>query len=415
MTGVKSEPTATSWTERARVVIPGGSSTKSKAPSMLPDEPGVIVRGRGGRVWDDRGRELIDYRNALGPVTLGYKNQVVDEAIRRQLEDGIVFGHPHPLETLVAERFCELVPGADQVQFLKTGGEALAAVIRIARAHTGRDHVIQIGYNGWLNSLAAGARVLPGATADRVPGVPFALSALHHTVDWGDTVALNGLFEELPGQVALVLVAADYAGLPDAGPFYSYLRRLTTRSGALLGLDEIVTGFRVAIGGVQERFGLTPDLSVFGKGMANGMPISAFCGRADVLHGLASGEVVISSTFGGETLSLAAALATMDVFARQDVVGYLARQGDRLWTDARALLETHGIPVSVLGLGMCPELRAHPDAPARALPDFLRVAYRHGVSLARVSFVSLGHTDHDIDETLDRLERACRELARNES
>lgn len=412
---MRSQLTEAPWTERARAVIPGGTSTKSKTPSLMPEEPGVIVRGKGGRVWDDQGREFIDFRNALGPVTLGYAHPAVDEAIRRQLGDGIIFGHPHPLECLVAERICDLIPSADQVQFLKTGGEALAAVIRMARAYTGRDHVIQIGYNGWLNSLASGARVLPGTIVDTVPGVPATLSALHHTVEWGDTDTLATLFAEFSGEVALLLVAADYAGLQDAESFYLRLRQLTAESGTLLAFDEIVTGFRVAVGGVQERFGVTPDLSVFGKGMANGMPISAFCGRADILHSVASGEVVISSTFGGETLSLAAALATMDVFATEDVVGHLARQGDRLWTDVRGLLETHGIPVSVLGLGVCPELRAHPDAPANALPDFFRAAYRHGVSLARVSFVSFGHTNDDVDETLERLEAACLELTHQAS
>ncbi|MGV2903113.1 aminotransferase class III-fold pyridoxal phosphate-dependent enzyme, partial [Microbacterium sp. AGC62] len=158
----------TGWRQRALAVMPVGSSTNSKAPTLLPEEPEVIVRGHGCRVWDDRGREFIDYRCALGPVTLGYADPTVDAAIRAQLDDGILFGHPHPLETTTAELFCSLVPGAEAARFLKTGGEALAAVIRIARAHTGRDRVVQIGYNGWLNSLAAGARVLPGATTDAV-------------------------------------------------------------------------------------------------------------------------------------------------------------------------------------------------------------------------------------------------------
>jgi len=150
------------WYERLQQVMPFGSSTCSKKAQYLPDEPSVIVRGKGCRVWDAEGREFIDFRNSLGPITLGYRFSAVDDAIREQLDNGIIFGHPHPLECEVAEMLCEVVPCAEQARFLKTGGEAMAACIRLARAFTGRDHVIQIGYNGWINSLASGARVLPG-------------------------------------------------------------------------------------------------------------------------------------------------------------------------------------------------------------------------------------------------------------
>lgn len=277
-----------SWRDRALTVMPVGSSTNSKAPTLLPDEPEVIVRGSGCRVWDDRGREFIDYRCALGAVSLGYRNPAVDAAIAAQLEDGILFGHPHPLETTTAELFCSLVPGAEAARFLKTGGEALAAVIRIARAYTGRDHVVQLGYNGWLNTLAPGARVLPGQVAAELPGVPTALSALHHTAEWDDRDALEELFARHP--IALVLVAADYPAIPEAGGFYRFLRELTDHHGSLLAYDEMVTGFRVALGGMAEYTGVVPDLAVHGKGVANGMPLSVYSGRREVLSVLDRGD-----------------------------------------------------------------------------------------------------------------------------
>lgn len=395
--------------DRFNEAIPAGSSTGSKAPKLLPQEPSAIARGAGCRVWDVTGREFIDYRNALGPISLGYCFPAVDAAISAQLRNGIIFGHPHLLECEAAELFCELVPGAEQARFLKTGGEALAAVIRLARGHTGRDHVVQIGYNGWVNSLAGGARVLPGTTVERPSGVPMALSELHHQVEWNDTDALDALFARIGEQVAAVVVAADYAEMAAGATFYPYLRELVDRNGALLVYDEIVTGFRLAVGGTQEYFGVVPDLSVFAKGIANGMPLSVYTGRRDILRQIDDGSVVISSTLGGETLSLAAAIATMSTFRDQDVVGHLWRQGENLWGSVQQMFERHHIPLSVSGLPPCPTFVAHPDRPD-ALPAFFRCAYAAGVSLYNVSYVNFSHSDADIAETIERLERACVEF-----
>ncbi|UNK70756.1 aminotransferase class III-fold pyridoxal phosphate-dependent enzyme [Microbacterium sp. H1-D42] len=398
---------ATRWRERALAVMPVGSSTNSKAPALLPEEPEVIVRGRGCRVWDDRGREFIDYRNALGPVTLGYADARVDAAIRAQLDDGILFGHPHPLETTTAELFCSLVPGAEAARFLKTGGEALAALIRIARAHTGHDRIVQIGYNGWLNSLAPGARVLPGATSAQVPGVPAALAELHHAVDWDDRETLDELFAAHGSQIALILVAADYPSVPGATDFYRHLRATADAHGALLGYDEMVTGFRVALGGMAEFTGVLPDLSVFGKGVANGMPLSVYCGRRDVLSVLDRGEVVVSSTYGGETLSLAAASATMSAMRDDGVIPHLHAAGARLQTGMNALFAAAGVELRLVGHPTCPQFVAEDE---RMLQTFLRAAFRHGLSFYRVVYVNAAHTDADIDETLQRVHAALAEV-----
>lgn len=400
--------TSSPWPERFAAVMPFGSSTSSKAPTLLPDEPAVVVRGDGCRVWDDLGREFIDYRNGLGPITLGYRYPAVDEAIRRQLDRGIIYGHPHPLECEVAERFCELVPGAEQARFLKTGGEALAAVIRIARSYTGRDHVIQIGYNGWLNGLAIGGSTLPGRAATTLPGVPDALSALHRSARWNDIAQLRELFDSHAGQIAAIVVAADYADMEQGATFYPALRALADEHGTLLIYDEIVTGFRIAIGGVSEYFGVTPDLAVFGKGIANGMPLSVYSGRREVMEHCGPGKVTVSSTFGGETLSLAAALASMTVYSEQDVVAHLWRQGESLWSRVQKLFVQHGVPVSVRGFWPCPTFVSDDST---AVPKFLRLAYRHGVSLYNVSYVNFSHLDSDVDETLRRLDLACSEFA----
>lgn len=396
------------WRARALATMPVGSSTNSKAPAMQPEEPEVIVRGRGGRVWDDRGREFIDFRCALGPVTLGYADARVDAAIRAQLDDGILFGHPHPLETTTAELFCSIVPGAQAARFLKTGGEALAAVIRIARAHTGRERVVQIGYNGWLNSLAAGARVLPGSTSASVPGVPHALARLHHAVDWDDRRALDAVFADHGSEIAVILVAADYPSIPEAAGFYAYLRRLADRHGALLAYDEMVTGFRVALGGMAQATGVGPDLAVYGKGIANGMPLSVYCGRRDVLGVLDRGEVVVSSTYGGETLSLAAATATMTIMRDDDVPAQLRRLGTILQDGLNGLFAREGLAVRVVGHPACPQFVGE----GSAIDRFLRASFAEGVSFYRVVYVNAAHTEADLAEALCRAGRACEAISR---
>ncbi|WP_094453666.1 aminotransferase class III-fold pyridoxal phosphate-dependent enzyme [Parenemella sanctibonifatiensis] len=398
------------WDERLHAIMPFGSSTASKSPKYLPEEPEVIVRGDGCRVWDDQGREFIDYRNSLGPITLGYRFPAVDDAIRAQLDRGIIFGHPSPLEAEVAERFCELVPGMDQARFVKTGGEAISAAIRIARHHTGRDHIIQIGYNGWLNSLGAGAAALPGQIASAPAGVPKALADLHHPTPWGDLAAVEQVLTAHEGQVAAVVVAADYARMGEGDSYYPQLRELLNRHGTLLVLDEIVTGFRIAVGGVNERFAANADLVVFGKGMANGMPIGVYAGRGEVMKSCGPGQVTISSTFGGELLTLAAAAAAMETYTSHDVVGHLWRQGTTLWEGVNAMFTERGLPLVSLGLPPCPTLRATDDTPG-VLDAFNRAAFRHGVSLSPVSYVNFSHTDADITDTLERLGQACDAVA----
>lgn len=404
------------WTDRLRRSIPWGSSTGSKAPLYLPEEPGAIVRGEGSRVWDVEGREFIDFRNGLGPVTLGYGYPAVTEAIRRQLDDGIIYGHPHILECEVAELFCDLIPCAEQARFLKTGGEAISAAIRVARAATGRDHIIQVGYNGWLNSMAIGGTLLPGQTSQVLPGVPLAMSALHHACPWDDIPAMEKLFDQYEGKIAAVVIAADYATMSAGQTYYPAVRRLVDKHGALLVYDEIVTGFRIAIGGVQEYFGVNPDLAVFSKGVANGMPLSVYTGRRELMSLIGPGQVSISSTFGGETLSLAAAKACMQTYREHDVVSYLWKQGEQMWSGLTALFHKYDIPIRIRGFWPCPMFRVDSgitDASIQRelLPGFFRLAYWEGVSLYNVSYVNFSHRDEDIEEALERLERACAALA----
>lgn len=397
------------WVGRLLSVMPYGSSTCSKAVRLMPDEPGVIVRGKGCRVWDAEGREYIDYRNALGPVTLGYGFPATDEAVRRQLESGVIFGHPHPLECEVAEMLTQCIPSAERARFLKTGGEAIAACLRVARCHTGRDHVVQIGYNGWLNSLAGGGQALPGQRAGvSPPGVPAALSSLHHAFGWNDTDGLSDFFARAGDKVAALVVASDYDNVEAGWTFYPFLRDLTQEHGVLLIFDEIVTGFRVALAGVQEYFGVTPDLAVFAKGIANGMPLSAYVGKAQIMSDLS--RAVVSSTYGGETLSLAAAKASIETYRAHGVVAHLWNHGQRLLDGLNRLFRTHSIPMECRGYGCCPLIAFAPEAPSALRERFHRMAYRQGVSLYRAAYVNFSHQTADIDETLERLDGGMKTL-----
>jgi glutamate-1-semialdehyde 2,1-aminomutase len=397
------------WFQRLRAKIPGGSSTGSKAAQWTPDEPAVIVKGKGCRVWDADGREFIDFRNGLGPVTLGYLFPAVNEAIERQLRNGIVFGHPTPLEAEVAEILAERIPCAERVRFLKTGGEAIAACIRLARYHTGRDHIVQIGYNGWINSLAGGGHSLPGVVSETVPpGVPQALSALHHACAWNDRERLEKLFREHGDKIAALVVAAGYETMAAGASFYPFIRELTDRHGTTLIYDEIVTGFRVALAGVQEYFGVTPDLAVFAKGFANGMPISTYCGKAEIMDKL--NKAIVSSTYGGEALSLAAAKATLETYKNQNVVDHFWRMGEQLWPGVNALFQKNNLPMKFKGFWPCPMLACEANAPKDLSARFFRSAYRHGVSLYNSSYVNFSHKEKDIRETLERLDQAVKTL-----
>ena len=319
--------------ERALKTIPLGSQTFSKSKTQYPMgvSPFFIKRGKGSRVWDVDGNEYIDFINSLAAITLGYCDPDVDAAVRAQLEDGVIFSLPHPIEMQVAEQIVKLVPCAEKVRFGKNGSDATAGAIRISRAFTHRDHVAVCGYHGWQDWYI-------GTTA-RNRGVPQATRELSHTWAYNDIGSLAKLFQEYPDQIAAVIMEPMNVVEPLPG-FLEEVKTLAHKHGALLIFDETVTGFRYAIGGAQQHFGVTPDLATFGKGLANGYPVSAVVGRADVMQLME--EVFFSFTFGGETLSLAAALATMQKLEREPVTDTLYTQGKKIIAGLKTRIEAAG-------------------------------------------------------------------------
>lgn len=318
--------------ERALNSIPLGSQTFSKSKVQYPFgvSPYFMERGLGSRVWDVDGNEYVDFINSLCAVTLGYNDPDVSTAVREQLEQGVIFSLPHRVETEVAELIIEMVPCAEKVRFAKNGSDATAGAIRLARAFTNRDHVAVCGYHGSQDWYI-------GSTV-RNRGVPAATRALTHTFSYNDPGSLHDLLRSLPGEFAAVILEPMNVTAPAPG-FLEAVREITHREGALLVFDETITGFRYSNGGAQELFGVTPDLATFGKGLANGYPVSAVVGRTDIMKLME--EIFFSFTFGGETLSLAAAKATLSKLRREPVVAALRTQGSKVMEGTRALIDKH--------------------------------------------------------------------------
>jgi glutamate-1-semialdehyde 2,1-aminomutase len=319
---------------RAERSIPLGSQTFSKSKTQYPFgvSPYFITRGAGSKVWDIDGNEYVDFVNSLLAITLGHGDPDVMAAVKAQLEDGTIFSLAHPLETEVAERIIDMAPCAEMVRFGKNGSDTTAGAIRLARAYTKRDRVAVCGYHGWQDWYI-------GSTARHL-GVPQAVRDLTHTFAYNDLASLEALFKAHRDEFAAVILEPMNVFEPAPG-FLEGLKELTHRNGALLVFDETITGFRFANGGAQELFGVTPDLATYGKGLANGYPLSAIAGRADVMRLME--EIFFSFTLGGEALSLAAAKATLDKLKREPVLKTIAAHGRAVAEGAAAIVAENNI------------------------------------------------------------------------
>jgi glutamate-1-semialdehyde 2,1-aminomutase len=297
-----------------------------------------------------------------------------------------------------------MIPCAEKARFLKTGGEAAAACIKVARNATGRSKIAQCGYNGWLNRLSrstSGPQPVAMRGASPEEGTPEELARLHVSLPWGDIDAWENEFAKHGRDIAAAVIASDYANIEKGADFLPDVRRLTQKHGALMVMDEIVTGFRIAVGGVHQYFDFRPDMAVFAKGLANGMPLSTYLGRADLLDSAV--DLRISSTFGGETLSLAASKATLGFYKERDVVGHMWRMGKLFMDGVNRLFEDKSMEPRLAGFPACAMFR-FPDDDTREA--FFRRCYAEGVSLYDAVYISYSHSESDIQEALSRIEKA---------
>jgi glutamate-1-semialdehyde 2,1-aminomutase len=303
---------------RALGLIPALTQTLAKGPGQyVRVAPKYVERGRGCHVFDVDRNEYIDLSMAIGPISLGYCYEPVDRAIKDQLEKGITFSLVHPLEVEVAELVREMVPGAEMVRFGKTGCDVTTAAVRLSRAYTKKNRVLCCGYHGWHDWFIS--------VTDRNAGIPREVQDLTYTFNYND---LTSLADSIDDDTACVVLEPAVFETPK-DDFLAGVRKLCDERGVVLVFDEMWTGFRLALGGAQQRFGVTADLACFSKAVANGMPISILTGRSEIMR-LLDRDVFFFTTFGGEALSLAAAKATIHELRAKDVPAALARQGKKL-------------------------------------------------------------------------------------
>jgi glutamate-1-semialdehyde 2,1-aminomutase len=397
--GAHAPATELAWRRAALALLPGGASTGSKRPEALfgpdGDGPTHFVRASGCSVETVGGARLLDCTMALGAVALGYADPGVTDAVIAAAREGPVSGLSSVHEVALAERLVDVIPCAEQVRFLKTGAEAVAAAVRLARVATGREHVLCAGYFGWLDWSADGA------------GVPAGTRATTHRVPFDDVEALAAAVDALAGRGLAAIVVEPVVEQLASPRWLAAIRAHCDRLGAVFVLDEVKTGFRLATGGAHARLGVRPDLAVFGKAMANGYPLAAVAGSAAVMG--AARRTWISSTLASESVALAAAAAVLDRHAAIDVCGALAAQGAALRAAVEAAL-AHGGVTDLVTAGE-PAMWGLRGAPAR-LDALVQRAVEHGVLLKRgfYHFASLAHDADCIAAIGARLADAARRL-----
>ena len=377
---------------RAREVIPLGAQTFSKSITQLPfgAAPFFAAKAKGAMLWDEDGHPYVDFCNALCAVTLGYADPDVNAAAVAQVAEGSVFSLSHRLEAEVAERICDLVPCAETVRFGKNGSDATSGAIRVARAYTGRDRVLTCGYHGWQDWSI-------GATA-RSKGVPRAVRELTTAFPFNDLPALAALLDAHAGEVAAIILEPMNVTPPAPG-YLQAVRRLADRHGVVLIFDETITGFRFDAGGAQKLFGVTPDLATFGKGLANGFPLSAVAGKRALMAEME--EVFFSFTMGGEAVSLAAAKAVLDKLDREPVIQTLRIRGAEVQAEVERLLGATGAG-GFLSISGDPTWSFLNFAPPEGVDVwalktlFLQEVFARGLFTLGTHNMSYAHGDHEI-------------------
>ena len=325
---------STAQLSRAELSIPLGSQTFSKSKTQYPVgiSPLYAAKSKGAYLWDIDGNKYIDLVNSLAAVTLGYGDKGLEKSILKQLKLGVSLSLPTKIESEVAELIIELVPSAEMVRFSKNGSDATSAAIRLARAFTGRDQIVACGYHGWHDWYIG--------TTSRNKGIPTAVSALTHNFQYNDIESLKSALKLNEGKVAAVIIEPMNDTYPQPG-FLKEVQVLAKKAGAVLIFDEVITGFRFSEGGAQKLFNVTPDLATFGKGIANGFPLSAVVGRREIMKEME--HVFISGTFGGELLSLAAARYVLKKHQKNEICGDLVNKGNVLSELTNELIDSFGL------------------------------------------------------------------------
>lgn len=412
----------------ARTIIPGGVNSPVRAFNGVGGTPLFIESAAGSRIVDADGNQYIDYVGSWGPMIVGHAHPTVMAAVQSQLSHGVGFGTPTAIETTLARQVQALMPHLERVRMVSSGTEAAMSAIRLARGITGRDRIIKFEgcYHGHADSLlvkaGSGALTLGIPTS---PGVPAALAELTLTLDYNDIDQVKQVMDDIGGTVAAIIVepiAGNMNCVPPVPGFLEGLREITSKHGALLIIDEVMTGFRVHRGGAQALYGVTGDITVLGKVIGGGLPVGAFAGPARYLDQIApSGAVYQAGTLSGNPVAMACGLATLQLVAEPGFHDRLARTTTRLAEGLQALGARHGVPIStnhvpgMFGLFFTdkPRVVSFKDVMACDVARFKRFFHAMldaGVYLApsafEAGFVSAAHSDDDVERTLEAAGRA---------
>jgi glutamate-1-semialdehyde 2,1-aminomutase len=417
----------------AQKVIPGGVNSPVRAFRAVGGQPLFIERASGAYMWDADGNRYIDYVLSWGPLILGHAHPAVVQGLQRAVERGTSYGAPTALETELAELVCQLVPAAEQVRFVNSGTEATMSVLRLARAYTKRNKIIKLqgNYHGHADFLLvqAGSGVATLGLPDS-PGVPPGATADTLTAPFNDLAAIESLFEQYGHEIAgLILepVAGNIGCVPPVAGYLAGLRQLCTQYGALLIFDEVMTGFRVALGGAQAHYGVIPDLTALGKVIGGGLPVGAYAGRREIMQMVApAGPMYQAGTLSGNPLAMTAGLETLRAICEPGVFDQLVARTTKLCQGVGAAAEAAGIPVyqTQVGSMFCTFFTDQPvvnwDTAARSdtqrYARFFQTMLRHGVYLApsqfESGFFSTAHTDDIVTATVAAAQAAFQEIAR---
>ncbi|MHB9150087.1 MAG: glutamate-1-semialdehyde 2,1-aminomutase [Thermoleophilia bacterium] len=412
--------------------LPGGVNSPVRAMRAVGREPVFMDRADGARMWDVDGNEYLDYVGSWGPMILGHLHLAVVGALEVAFAKGTSFGTPSALEVEMARRLVEAVPSIDMVRMTNSGTEATMSALRVARGHTGRDLILKfVGcYHGHGDSLlvSAGSGVATFGLPDS-PGVTEGTARDTLTVEFNDLEAVESVFSRVGEQIAAVIVepvAGNMGVVPPVPGFLEGLRMVTSRYGAVLIFDEVMTGFRVAYGGAQERLGVTPDMTTLGKIIGGGLPVGAFGGSAEIMQKVApAGPIYQAGTLSGNPLAMAAGIATLDVLKGGHAYEVLEARGLQLEVGLIAAAAAAGIPARIQRVGAMLTTfftdRAVIDFPSAKTSDtdrfgsFFRGMLERGVYVApsqfEAAFISTAHTEGDIAHTVEAAAEVLGELA----
>ncbi len=417
---------------RAQPLIPGGVNSPVRAFKSVGGEPFFVQRADGPYLYDVDGNRYIDYVGSWGPMIAGHNHPAVREAVERAVRDGLSFGAPCPAEVTMAETITRLVPSCEMVRMVNSGTEATLSAIRLARGATGRSRIVKFEgcYHGHGDSflVKAGSGMLTLGVPTS-PGVPAALGELTSTLSYNDFEAASALFDELGGEIACVIVEPVVGNancIPPREGYLQHLRELCTKHGALLILDEVMTGFRVALGGAQAYYGVTPDLTTFGKIIGGGMPVGAYGGRRELMQQIApAGPIYQAGTLSGNPVAMAAGLAMLELVQAPGFHQRLAATAAAVCQGLEDAARQAGVPLTtnqvggMFGLFFTDQrVETYAQATSCDVPAFNRFFHamlERGVFLApsayEAGFVSSAHTSEVVEQTLEAARQALRETA----